>query len=72
MASQVSPSELLSVEEAARYLGVAPQTLHNWRCTGRYRLPCIRVGRLAKYRRADLDAWIENRRQTHTGESQEG
>lgn len=61
-------NELLTVNEAAIYLGVAVQTLHNWRSTGRYRLPCLRVGRLVRYRRSDLDAWLESRKQHHTRE----
>ena len=62
-------NELLTVHEAAAYLGVAVQTLHNWRSSGRYRLPCLRVGRLVRYRRSDLDAW-PGHRQHHTGEVQ--
>lgn len=64
----MSNSELLNAEAAAAYLGVAKQTLHNWRSSGRYRVPCLRVGRLVRYRRSDLDAWLETRKQHHTGE----
>ena len=64
----MSNSELLNAEQAAQYLGVAKQTLHNWRSSGRYRLPCLRVGRLVRYRRSDLDAWLESRKQHHSGE----
>jgi len=45
-------SELLSRTEAASYLGVSARTLAVWKSTGRYNLPCIRIGRLAKYRKA--------------------
>ncbi len=55
---------LLTPEQAAEYLGVQPQTLNLWRCTGRYSLPFIKCGRLVKYRRADLDAWLTSRTQT--------
>lgn len=51
---------LLTTSEAARLLGLPPQTLVNWRCTGRYPLPFIRVGRLIRYRVTDLNSWIEN------------
>lgn len=47
--------------EAAAYLGVAPGTLEVWASTGRYNLPYIRIGRRAKYRKSDLDAWIARR-----------
>jgi excisionase family DNA binding protein len=32
-----------------------------WRSTGRYNLPFLKVGRLVRYRRADLDAWLAAR-----------
>lgn len=54
-------SDLLSNEQAAEYLGVTPGTLEVWRCNGRYELPFIKVGRLVKYRRRDLEAWLEAR-----------
>jgi excisionase family DNA binding protein len=47
--------------EAAEYIGVAPQTLAIWAMTGRYSLPYIRVGRLCKYRKSDLDKWLASR-----------
>ena len=52
---------LLNEDEAAQILTVEPQTLAVWRSTGRYNLPFIRMGRLIRYRRADLDAWLESR-----------
>ena len=54
-------SELLNNEQAANYLGVAPNSLAVWRATKRYPLPYIKVGRLVKYRRADLDAFLQSR-----------
>jgi excisionase family DNA binding protein len=54
-------SDLLSRKQAAEYLGVTEHTLAVWKCTGRYALPCIKVGRLVKYRKSDLDAFIERR-----------
>ena len=49
---------LLSTFETADYLGVPRQTLAMWRshATGPV---FIRVGRHIKYRRTDLDAWID-------------
>ena len=49
---------LLSRKEAATYLGVSEQTLAIWKCTKRYNLPFVKIGRLVKYRRADLDDFI--------------
>lgn len=54
---------LLSPEEAATYLGIVENTLSVWRSTGRYNLPYIKVGRLVKYRIADLEEFLA--RNTH-------
>ena len=52
---------IFTTPQAARYLGVGESTLRLWRETGggpRY----FRAGdRLIRYRRVDLDAWIESR-----------
>ena len=53
--------ELLDNGPAAEYVGIEPHTLEIWRCTGRYKIRFIRVGRRIKYRRADLDDWLESR-----------
>ena len=63
-------AEILDTNAAAKYLGFQPQTLAIWRTTGRYDLPYLKCGRLVRYRRADLDAWLASRRRTHTGESE--
>ena len=54
-------SDLLNREQAAAYLGISPRTLAVWKSTGRYQLPVCKVGRLAKYRKSDLDAFIARR-----------
>ena len=53
--------KLLTEAEAADYLGVEPQTLCAWRCTRRYNLPFIKVGRLVRYRPEDVEAFLEER-----------
>ena len=55
------PLELLDEKNAARLLGLSPGTLSVWRSTGRYRLPFVHVGRRVRYRRSDLDAWLDGR-----------
>jgi len=57
---------LLGPAGAAPYIGVQEQTLAVWRSTGRYGLPFIKVGRLVKYRRSDLDAFLERNTRTST------
>jgi excisionase family DNA binding protein len=58
---KTSGQRLVNEQEAAAYLGVKPGTLTVWRATKRYGLPYIRVGRLVRYRWADLERWLESR-----------
>ena len=51
-------SELFTSEQAANYLGVTVKTLAVWRCVGRYNIPFVKVGRLVKYRKSELDAFL--------------
>lgn len=60
----MSNDSLMTTAEAATYLGVAPETLNVWRCVKRYDIPYIKVGRLVKYRKSALDAFLEQR--THS------
>lgn len=57
-------SELLDERDAARLLDVSPGTLSVWRCTGRYQLPYLKIGRKVRYRRFDLEAWLDTRART--------
>jgi excisionase family DNA binding protein len=53
------PSErphLLSVEEAADYLGISPGTMRNW--LSMRRLEHVKVGRLTRVAQAVLDRYI--------------
>jgi excisionase family DNA binding protein len=49
---------LLTTEQAAEFLGLAPRTLVIWRSIRRYDLPYLRIGNRVRYRRSDLDAWL--------------
>lgn len=64
LSNQNSPNArdpLLSNTESAEFLGISPGTLEVWRSTQRYALPYVKVGRLVKYRKSTLDAFIEAR-----------
>lgn len=56
-----SGNQLLTTAQLSAELGIARQTLNNWRCTGRFGLPFIRVGRAVRYRRADVEAFLRAR-----------
>ena len=53
--------ERLTPKEAAKELGVAPETLAIWRCTKRYPLSYVKIGRKVFYRVEDIIAFIESR-----------
>jgi len=49
--------------EAAEYLGVTAGTLAVWACTQRHGLKFYRVGGAVRYKRSDLNEWLESRAQ---------
>lgn len=48
-----------SVEDAARHLGVAKDTIYRWIETRT--LPAHRVGRLWKFKLSEVDEWVRAR-----------
>ena len=67
---------LLTRQETAGLLGLAPQTLAKWAMTGKY-LPVIKLGRTVRYRYADIAAFLERcatvaNRKTNNVPKQEG
>ena len=53
---------LLDRIAAAKYLGgLKPATLAVWDCTKRYDLKPIKVGKLVRYKRSSLDAFLRDR-----------
>ncbi len=60
--------ELLSTEDAATLLGLAPQTLAILRVEGggpRY----AKLGRSVRYDPEDLAVWVEENKRAHTAEN---
>lgn len=53
--------DLLDEQKAAHLLQVSPGTLSVWRSTGRYNLPYLKIGAKVRYRRSDLQAWLDGR-----------
>ena len=54
-------NDLLTREQVCEYLNVTAATLHNWNKRGY--LESIHVGRLVRYRRADVEALARNNKQ---------
>jgi len=51
----------LTSTEVANILGVTEGTLAVWRCTKRYCLPFVKIGRKIFYRSEDVQAFVESR-----------
>ncbi len=52
-------SILMTQKEAAAYLGTTVGTLNTWRHYGKNPLPFVRWGNRIRFRKSDLDAYIE-------------
>ena len=60
MRSKATCSAFLTTEEVLSCLKVNPRTIYRLIKTGE--LPAIRIGRQWRFRRADLDEWIDRQR----------
>ena len=54
----IGEDKLLTRPQAAEILGLRVQTLAKWAMTGKY-LPVVKLGSAARYRMADVQAYIE-------------
>ena len=53
--------QLLDTNEASEYLGIKKNTLYEWII--QKKIPYIKVGRLVKFRKEDLENWLKRRTQ---------
>ena len=51
-------SSILSLQQASQYLGVSQAALRAWKRGGKGPV-FFRAGKLLRFRRSDLDLWIE-------------
>ena len=58
----IIPPELVKPKKTADLLGVTEDTLAIWRCTQRYDLPYVRVGKSIMYDLKDVVNFIERRK----------
>lgn len=47
----------LSVDEIGKYLGVSNDTVYRW--IDKYAMPSHRMGRLWKFKKNEVDAWVK-------------
>jgi len=60
VATRAGMAAFLTTEEVLVYLRVNPRSIHRLIEAGD--LPAIRIGRQYRFRRSDLDAWLERQR----------
>lgn len=54
----MSGGDIMTIAEVGDRLGVAVQTLYNWRAAGKGP-PGFRLGGKLRYRRSDVEAWLD-------------
>lgn len=64
----IAPSGLMTPRDAAVYIGVKINTLAVWRMTNKYELPFVKLGKVIRYRKSDLDEWINKNISGHKAE----
>lgn len=52
---------LLTTQAVAELLDVSPQTLEVWRCTKRYKLTYVKIGRNVRYPSSAIQDFIASR-----------
>lgn len=57
MAEEMLVEPLLTVKQVAEYLQLKESTIYSWAQDGK--IPAIKIGRTWRFRRADLDTWLE-------------
>ena len=58
--------QLLDLDWLSGYLGHLQRSLYNWRQRGEGP-PAYRVGKHLRYRRGDVEAWLDSRRDGKVG-----
>lgn len=55
--SNTTNDNWINIDEAAKYMGVKPGTIRDWIRKGKG-VPAHKIGKLWKFKRSELDAWI--------------
>ena len=64
-----SKDKFLSLQQAAAYLQLAPQTLYGF--TSKNKIPFIKKGKKLYFKNSDLDKWLETGRKKSRSEIEE-
>jgi excisionase family DNA binding protein len=60
----IDNNQLVDNKTAAEILQISHRTLMIWRSSGRYGIPYIKIGTKVRYKRGDLQAWLDSRYNT--------
>ena len=63
--SKLENNKLLSATEICDMIGITIGTLYTWRATKRFSVPCIKIGKLLKYRYEDVMKFINEREEVN-------
>jgi len=58
----VEDGRLMSSSATAKYLDISPRKLFNLSGEGEDQIPFYRVGAVKRYRKPEIDAWLEKQR----------
>lgn len=68
LANSAPPAVLLTERQAADFLRCSPRTLQAWRVRGGA-VPFVKLGsRCVRYRKADLERWVDGQRRSSTSD----
>lgn len=56
----MSEEKYISLEEAAEYLGIKAVTLRTWIRKPSSEIPAYKIGKLWKFKKSELDEWIQS------------
>ena len=65
----MSQETLLNVKQVAEYLQLKESTIYSWAQDAK--IPAIKIGRTWRFRRTDLDAWLERHLKDEEDETQD-
>jgi PTS system nitrogen regulatory IIA component len=60
----MTEERLMSIKEVAEYLQVDMSTLYLWSQRGQ--IPAMKVGKMWRFRRSEIDAWLDQSRNQST------
>jgi len=58
--------EIMTVEDVAEYLRIKTSTVYEWASNGK--LPGVKVGRLWRFERSEIEKWVRENRQGQRGQ----